>query len=83
MLQKQIMRLFEDVLDVDGNKKKLVSEKLQAYLEKEKTHPLYAYKFQPISTIYERTGKGVFAETLHPASIYDLVEFSLRGCVKR
>ena len=83
MLQKQIMRLFQDVLDIDDGKKKPAQEKLQAYLDKEKTHPLYAYKFQPISTVYERVNKEDFAETLHPASIYDLVEFSLRECVKR
>ena len=83
MLQKQIMRLFQDVMDVDENKKKPVSEKLQAHLDKGKTHPLYAYKFQPISTVFERVGMGSFAETLHPTSIYDLIEFSLRECVKR
>ena len=83
MLQKQIMRLFQDVLDIDDGKKKPAQEKLQAYLDKEKTHPLYAYKFQPVSTVYERIDKGSFAETLHPASLYDLVEFSLRECVKR
>ena len=59
------------------------SPKLQAYLEKEKAHPLYAYKFQPISTAYERVGMGSFAETLHPASLYDLIEFALRECIKR
>ena len=35
-LQKQIMRLFQDVLDIDDGKKKPVQEKLQAYLDKEK-----------------------------------------------
>lgn len=82
-LQKQIMRLFEDVLDIDDGKKKPAQEKLQAYLDKEKTYPLYAYQFRPISTVYERIGKGTFAEVLHPTSIYDMVEFSLRECVKR
>ena len=82
-LQKQIMRLFQDVLDIDDGKKRPVHEKLQAYLDKEKREPLYAYQFRPISTIYERTGNGTFAEVLHPTSISDLVEFSLRECVKR
>ena len=82
-LQKQIMRLFEDVLDIDDGKKKPVKEKLKAYLQREKNQPLYAYKFQPISTTYEQTGEGTFAEVLHPTSIYSLVEFSIRECVKR
>ena len=82
-LQKQIMRLFEDVLDIDDGKKKPVQEKLQAYLGKEKSNPLYAYQFRPITTFYERTSRGPFAEVLHPTSISDLVEFSLRECVKR
>ena len=77
-IQKQIMRLFQDVLDIDDGKKKPVQEKLKAYLQREKNQPLYAYKFQPISTTYEQTGEGTFAEVLHPTSIYDLVEFSLR-----
>ena len=82
-LQKQIMRLFEDVLDIDDGKKKPVQEKLQAYLDKEKRESLYAYQFRPISTTYERTRQGTFAEVLHPTSLSDLVEFSLRECVKR
>ncbi len=82
-LQKQIMRLFQDVLDIDDGKKRPVHEKLQAYLDKEKKEPLYAYQFKPISTVYERTGNGTFAEVLHPTSLSDLVEFSLRECVKR
>ena len=82
-LQKQIMRLFQDVLDIDDGKKKPVQEKLQAYLDKEKRELLYAYQFKPISTSYERTRQGTFAEVLHPTSISDLVEFSLCECVKR
>ena len=82
-LQKQIMRLFQDVLDIDDGKKKPVQEKLQAYLSKEKSNPFYTYQFRPISTTYERTRQGTFAEFLHPTSISDLVEFSLRECVKR
>ncbi len=82
-LQKQIMRLFEDVLDIDDGKKKPVHEKLQAYLDKEKREPLYAYQFKPISTTYERTRQGTFTEVLHPTSLSGLVEFSLRECVKR
>ena len=83
MLQKQVMHLFEDVLDISGNKKKSVSEKLQAYLAKEKTQPLYPYKFQPISTTYKRITKNTFAEILVPTSLYDLIEFSIRECIKR
>lgn len=82
-LQKQTMRLFQDVLDIDDGKKKPVQEKLQAYLDKEKTHSLYAYQFKPISTSYERTRLGAFAEVLPPTSLSGLVEFSLRECVKR
>lgn len=33
--------------------------------------------------LYERTGKGTFAEVLHPTYLSDFVEFSLRKCVKR
>lgn len=83
MIQKQLLHLFEDVLDIGDNKKKSVSEKLQAYLEKGKTHSQYAYEFQPISTTYERISKNVFAETLRPTSIYDLIEFSVRECIRR
>ena len=82
-IQKQIMRLFQDVLDIDDGKKKPVQEKLKAYLQREKNQPLYAYMFQPISTTYEQTGEGTFVEVLHPTSLSDLVEFSLRACVKR
>ena len=79
-IQKQLLHLFEDVLDIDSNKKKSVSDKLPLYLNKE---GLYAYKFQPISTTYEPISKGQLTEVLHPTSIYDLIEFSMRECIKR
>ncbi len=82
-LQKQIMRLFEALLDIDDGKKKPAQEKLQAYLDKEKRKPLYAYQFRPISTTYKRTRQGSFAEVVHPTFISDLVELSIRECVKR
>ena len=40
-LQKQVMRLFKDVLDIDDGKKKPIPEKLQSYLNKEKQESLY------------------------------------------
>ena len=43
----------------------------------------YHYKFQSVSITYERVSKNPFAETIHPTSIYDLIEFSIRECVKR
>ncbi len=81
-MQKQIMKLFETVLDIN-KKKQPMGEKLELYFESAKLHSLSVFDFQSLQTCFERVGSGDYAEVLHPTSIKDFIDFSLRECIKR
>ncbi len=82
-MQKQIGELFQEVLDLDGDKRP-VSEKMARYYYRAcregATEP-FQFKAQPIS--FELIDKDTFAELLCPATIHDLVDYHLRECVRR
>lgn len=81
-MQRQIKSLFAAALDIDGEKKS-VSEKLVAYYDRAGDDTLSVFQFQPRSMNFEVIDDKTFAEVLHPKTIYDLIDFSVRECVKR
>jgi len=76
------MKLFEMVLDI-SKKKQPMGEKLERYFESGKQDSLSVFDFQPLQTRFERVGLSDYAEVLHPTSIYDFIDFSLRECIRR
>lgn len=81
-MQKQIKSLFAAALDIDGEKKS-VSEKLATYYRLAGDDTLSVFIFRPCSMNYEVIDSKTFAEVLHPKTIYDLIDFAVRECVKR
>lgn len=81
-IQKQILRLFARVLDVDGEKKP-VSQKMAEYYIAQGHDTLNTFQFQPRPLDFEVVDSKTFAEVLYPESIYDLIDFNVRECVKR
>lgn len=81
-MQCQIKSLIAAALDIDGEKK-AVSEKLAAYYDRASEDTLSVFQFQPCSMNFEVIDSKTFAEALHPKTIYDLIDFSVRECVKR
>lgn len=78
-MQQQIEELFAHVLDLDKDPS-AVSRKLTAYY---RVSGDTAFQFQPHPMNYELLNGEVFAEVLCPNSIYDLIDYHLRECIKR
>ena len=81
-MQRQIKLLFAEVLDVDGAKDP-VPKKLAAHYQRHKDQPLGTFPFKPLPLRFESIDEETFLEVLHPKTIYDLIDYSLRECVKR
>ena len=77
MIQKQIKGICAAVLDKDN---------AQCSLEdfyNAKDNRLYHFSFSMLTTEFELTEAGVFAEVLYPNSFYDLIDFALRECFRQ
>lgn len=79
-IQRQIISLIAQALDMDGEKKS-VSEKMVAYYNAEGGNTLNTFQFQPQTMSFEVIDRRIFAEVLYPKGIYDLI--NVRECVKR
>ena len=79
----QIIDLFANVLDMDSKDHRSVSEKLIAYYKRTDAD---AFQFCPQLTNLElisAEGEEFFADVLKPTSVYDIIDFHLRECIKR
>ena len=81
-MQRQILTLFAKALDIDGEKKS-VSQKMVEYYTAQGQDTLHTFQFQPCPMNFEVIDNTTFAEVLYPATLYDLIDFSLRECIKR
>lgn len=81
-IQNQVLGLLQKALDVDGRKGSL-DKKLGDYYAQGERNPLKVFHFHPQLMDFERVDGHGFVEVLYPRSIYDLIDFSVRGCVKR
>lgn len=82
-IQKQLKLLFANVLDVDVKGKQSVPEKMVSYYDHYGRRPLDVYRFHPLTLNLELLDGIVFTEVLRPTSIYDLIDYAVRECVKR
>jgi len=82
-MQHQIIALFDRALNLDGDRKKSVSEKIVEYYNAEGSDGLRTFQFRPQSMNFEVLDQKTFAEVLYPNDIYDLIDYHVRECVKR
>ena len=78
-MQQQILRLFQTILDASITDVDF-SIRVQAY---EQAPSLQKFDFRPMKISFEFVGEKQFAEVLYPQSMYDLIDFSLRECVRQ
>ena len=78
-IQLQLLDLFENVLDIDGEKKP-VRKKLAAFYH-DRGDEAFKFAQQPMS--FELIDEETFAEVLHPNSIYDLIDYHVRECIRQ
>ena len=79
MIQTQLLELIENVLDIDRGKM-AVRKKLVGYY---RDNGERAFRFAPQPMSFELIDEDTFAEVLRPNSIYDLIDFHARECIKR
>ena len=78
-MQQQILRLFQTVLDASITDVDF-SVRVQAY---EQAPSLQKFDFQPMKISLEFVGEKQFTEVLYPQNMYDLIDFSLRECIRQ
>lgn len=82
-MQRQIKRIFEQVLDIDKGSDP-VQKRMANFLCYEKKASRRTFNFAPSLPLhFEATGHSTFGEVLYPRDVYDLIEYSLREAIKR
>ena len=81
-IQNQVLGLIQKALDMDERKSSL-DKKLEDYYAQGERDPLKVFHFRPQLVDFERVEGHGFVEVLRPGSIYDLIDFSVRECIKR
>ena len=87
VVQRQIIDLFSHALDMDGEKKPL-PERITKYYHWFKENyrfeaPTEPFQFECQSLSFEAVDDKTFTDVLYPDSIYSIIDFHLRECVKR
>ena len=82
-MQRQIQRLFQEVLDIDLGKKASVQELMASYYKREGSDTLNTFQFCVLPLKFELVDSHTFTEVLYPKTIYDLIDYFLRECVQR
>ena len=78
-MQVQIIELFKNVLDMDS-RTEAVPQRMVTYY---KSAGENGFRFYPQPVSFEMVNNEVFTEVLEPNSIYDIIDYHLRECVKR
>lgn len=81
-LQRQALELFDYVLNTDLGKQ-TSEQRLAAYYAVASGCCAKVYQFQPQKLYYEPFDHDIFAEVLYPDSIYDLIDYHLKECMRR
>ena len=82
-IQKQILRLFQNVLLDRDDVKKPIPDRMAAYYCREGSDTLNTFQFQALPLKFELVDSHTFTEILYPETVYDLIDYSVRECVKR
>ena len=83
-MQEQIKKLFEQVLDVVlADKNLTVQQRMARYYARSTPNSTDIFQFETQKTNFERVDTDTFAEVLYPENIYDIIDFSLRNCIKQ
>ena len=77
-IQKQIKAIFAAVLDKDNARMTF-----EQFAAAPAHNDLLSFSFHPLKIQYALTDEGVFTDVLGTSSFYDLIDFSLRECLKR
>lgn len=81
-LQQQALDLLTQIWITDTSEKSVDEKMTACYLEAEQAGK-ELFRFQPQRMSYELLYQETFAEVLCPETVYDLIDYHLRECLKR
>ena len=81
-IQEQINKLLFNVLDVSEGQDKSVQMRMVDYY-KQNRPLLEVFSFEPLPVGFEPIDNIGFTDVLRPKSIYDIIDFFMRECIKR
>lgn len=81
-IQTQLRMMLEQVLDITSADKP-ISEKMVKYMNPKDGNDQNVFHFGTQSMSFEVIDKKTFCEVLYPTSVYDLIDFFARECLKR
>ncbi len=81
-LQRQALDLLTQIWVKDTSEKSVDEKMTACYLEAEQAGK-ELFRFQPQRMSYELLYQETFAEVLCPETVYDLIDYHLRECLKR
>ena len=81
-LQRQALELLTHIWVEDASEKS-VDEKMTAYYLEAEQAGKDVFRFRPQKMSYELMYRQTFAEFLCPDTVYDLIDYHLRECLKR
>ena len=77
--QQKLRSIFADILDMDAAPKK----KSVRIAIGESCKPITLFPFQPLTVTFEQTASGRYVDVLLPESMFELVDYHLRECLKQ
>ena len=81
-LQRQALDLLAQIWITDTSEKSVGEKMTACYLQAEQAGK-ELFRFQPQRMSYELLYRETFAEILCPETVYDLIDYHLRECLKR
>jgi hypothetical protein len=84
-IQRQLMALWNHVLDILSSDEPMQKKMADYYNPEKYRKPISpeVFEFQPLHTSFEAVNSTVFTEVLYPKSIYDIIDFFVRECIRR
>lgn len=81
-MQEQINKLFFNVLDSTAGQNKTVQVRMMDY-HRQNRPSLEVFSFEPLPVGFEMVDDIGFIDVLRPKSIYDIIDYFVRECIKR
>lgn len=84
-IQRQLMALWNHVLDILSPDEP-IQKKMADYYSSKRDRRLGSpevFEFQPLRMSFEAVDSMTFTEVLYPKSIYNIIDFFVRECIKR
>ena len=84
-MQRQLMALWNHVLDILSSDEPIQKKMADYYNPKmdRRLRDPEVFEFQPLRMSFEAVDSMTFTEVLYPKSIYDIIDFFVRECIKR